>query len=122
MDIVPADGGLIVEARIPPNEIGQIHPGLPAEVHLSTYDHARLGPLQAEVFRLSATTYLDPRGVPYYKGELKLKQPYVGATPALYPVLPGMSGEARIVTGERTMIQYLLRPVVQSLHQAFNER
>lgn len=122
LDIVPADGALIIEARIPPSQIGQIRPGLPAEVYLSTYDHARLGPLIAEVFRLSATTYFDSSRQPYYKGELRIRQPYVGNTPGIHPVLPGMTGEVRMITGERTIIEYLLRPVVQSLSTAFSER
>jgi membrane fusion protein, adhesin transport system len=121
-DIVPTDEEMLFEARISPTDIGHIRQGQAAQIRLATFDHARFGPLLAEVQQLSATTFNDPDQRPYYKAQIKLQQTHVGPLSDAFYVLPGMTGQVSIITGERTIMRYLLRPVFQSLDYAFRER
>jgi HlyD family secretion protein/adhesin transport system membrane fusion protein len=121
-EIVPVNRELVVEARITPIDIGHISPGQKAVVKVTTFDVARFGELNGEVTKLSATTFKDRQDEIYYKAEIKLDQNYVGDKPGENLVLPGMVTEANIITGERTILRYLLRPIFQSLDNAFSER
>ena len=122
LDIVPTDEELVVEARVSPADISHIKVGQNALVKLTTFDHARDGNLTAHVRQLSATTFLDSDSRPFYKAELTLEQAYVGENPDRNRILPGMTGEVSIITGSRTIMRYLLRPVFQSLDHVFSER
>ena len=117
-EIVPADKELVVEARISPIDIGHIKLGQKAAVKVTTYDFARFGAVDGEVSKISATTFKDRQDEIYYKAEIKLAKNSVGNN----PILPGMVTEIDIITGERTLLRYLLRPVFQSLDAAFSER
>ena len=121
-EIVPADEELVVEARISPIDIGHISIGLKAAVKITTYDFARFGAVDGRVTKLSATTFKDREDEIYYKAEIKLDKNYVGDNPGENLVLPGMVTEIDVITGERTMLRYLLRPIFQSLDTAFSER
>lgn len=121
-DIVPVNQELVVEARVSPIDIGHISPGQKAAVKVTTYDVARFGELKGEVTKISATTFKDRQNEIYYKAEIKLEKNYVGDKPGRNPVLPGMVTEVDIITGERTLLRYLLRPIFQSLDNAFSER
>ena len=92
--------------------------GQKAAVKITTYDFARFGAVDGEVSKISATTFKDRQDEIYYKAEIKLAKNSVGDN----PVLPGMVTEIDIITGERTLLRYLLRPVFQSLDAAFSER
>lgn len=121
-EIVPADEELVVEARISPIDIGHISIGLKAAVKITTYDFARFGAVDGRVTKLSATTFKDRENEIYYKAEVRLDKNYVGDNPGENLVLPGMVTEIDVITGERTMLRYLLRPIFQSLDTAFSER
>ena len=121
-EIVPADEELVVEARISPIDIGHISIGQKAAVKITTYDFARFGAVDGFVTKLSATTFKDREDEIYYKAEVKLDKNYVGDTRGENLVLPGMVTEIDVITGERTMLRYLLRPIFQSLDTAFSER
>jgi len=121
-EIVPVNQELVVEARVSPIDIGHISPGQKAAVKVTTYDVARFGELAGKVTKISATTFKDRQDEIYYKAEIKLERNYVGDKPGQNPVLPGMVTEVDIITGERTLLRYLLRPIFQSLDRAFTER
>lgn len=121
-EVVPADEELVVEARISPIDIGHVSVGQKAAVKITTYDFARFGAVDGVLTKLSATTFKDREDEIYYKAEVKLAKNYVGDTPGQNLVLPGMVTEIDVITGERTMLRYLLRPIFQSLDSAFSER
>jgi len=121
-EIVPINRELIVEARVSPVDIGHISPGQEAAVKVTTYDVARFGELKGEVTKISATTFKDRADEIYYKAEIRLDKNFVGDKPSENLVLPGMVTEVDIITGERTLLRYLLRPIFQSLDRAFSER
>ncbi len=123
MEIVPVDQVLLVEAKISTRDVGHVRVGQPVAIKVTSYDFARYGAIDGTLQSVSATTLVDEQdGHPYYKATVELSQPHVGNTPGLNPVLPGMTVQADVVTGHKTLMQYLLKPVYVSLNQAFRER
>ncbi|MFN7190639.1 MAG: HlyD family efflux transporter periplasmic adaptor subunit, partial [Rhodospirillales bacterium] len=122
LEVVPIGRELIVEARLPPNDIGQVRIGQPVAVKISTYDFARFGSVPGTLTSLSASTLVDPQGRTYYKAVISLDKSYAGDDPARNPLLPGMTVLADIKTDERSVLRYMLNPVYRALDQAFSEK
>lgn len=122
MEIVPLDKELIVETRITPRDVGHVRIGQPVTVKVTTYDFARYGGITGELRDVSATTFLNEDGEPYYKGIVALDRSYVGADPERNRVMPGMTVQADIHTGDKTVLEYLLKPIYTSVNQGFRER
>lgn len=122
MRVVPIQDQLQVEARVAASDIGRIHPGQPVRLKVSTYEYTRYGALPGVLEQLSPTTFMDEQGRPYYKAYVSLKRSYMGPTPGQDPILPGMTVQADIGTGQKTLAAYLLKPVVASLRESFHER
>lgn len=121
-EIVPIDEELVVEARINPQDIGHIRTGQEAEVKITTYDFSRFGAISGRVNKISGSTFKDKEEEVYYKAEIRLEKSFVGADETLNPVLPGMITDISIHSGERSLLQYLLKPIFLSLNSAFGER
>ncbi len=121
LEIVPADTNLIVQVKIPPQHIAHLKIGQPVKVKLSTYDFSRYGLIEGTLDYVSASTFSGENGERYYQGRIKLSHQYVGNNPH-YGISPGMTVMAEIVTGEKTILQYLLKPIHNSLKTAFSER
>ncbi|MCC9624375.1 HlyD family type I secretion periplasmic adaptor subunit [Thalassospira sp. MA62] len=122
MELVPADDVLIAETRISTNDIGHVHLGQPVSVKVSAFDFIRYGGISGELVSISASTFIDEDGQPYYKGKVALDSDHVGEGAEAQKIIPGMTVQADIQTGERTLLQYLLKPVFVSLDEAFKER
>ncbi len=121
MEIVPRDDALIVEARVDPNDIDVVHAGLGAQVRLTAFSQ-RISPiLNGTVETVSADRRVDERtGIPYYTARVRLDhQDEAGA--ADFELYPGMPAEVMIVTGERTALSYLVRPLIYSFNRALRE-
>ncbi|MBO6949399.1 MAG: HlyD family type I secretion periplasmic adaptor subunit [Rhodospirillales bacterium] len=121
-EIVPLDKELVVEAKIKPRDVGHVRIGQPVTVKVTTYDFARFGGISGELKDVSASTFLDEEGQPYYKGIIEMDRSYVGRDPAQNRVMPGMTVQADIKTGKKTLFEYLLKPVYSSVSTAFRER
>ena len=122
MEIVPLDRTLIVEAHIPPREIGNLKVGQPARVKVSAFDFSRYGVIEGTLEFLSATTFVNEHEQSFYKGRITLSKNHVGHNPGENLILPGMTVKADIITGEKTVLAYLLKPIHTSLDTAFRER
>lgn len=122
MELVPTDDALVAETRISTEDIGHVHLGQPVTVKVSAFDYIRYGSISGELVSISASTFVDEDGRPYYKGRVALDSDRVGEGARAQPIIPGMTVQADIQTGERTLLQYLLKPVYVSLDQAFSER
>lgn len=121
-EIVPADDPLVIEAKLKPGDIGNLQVGLPALIKVSAYDFARFGGIEGEVTHISASTFEDQQtGDTYYKATIKLNQHHVGADPLRNVIRPGMTVQANINSGERTVIEYLTKPVRNTLADALHE-
>lgn len=123
LELVPLDKELVVEARITTRDVGHVRKGQPVTLKVTTYDFARYGGISGELRDVSATTFVDEAtGDPYYKGIVAMDRGYVGFDPEKNRVLPGMTVQADIKTGRKTLLEYLMKPVVSSVKTAFRER
>lgn len=121
-ELVPVDEELVVENRISPRDVGFVSLGQPVKVKVHTYDFTRLGTVPGELVYVSATTMLDQNDEPYYQGRVRLAQNYVGTVESENVLLPGMTVQADIATGRKTVLQYLLKPIYTTVDQAMTER
>ncbi len=121
MEIVPLDKQLDVEIKISPKDIGHVTVGQIVKIKFSTYDFSRYGSIQGKLERISATTFTGKNGERYYQGLVVLDKSYVGKNSANI-ILPGMTVMADVITGEKTVLQYLLKPVQVATQTAFTER
>lgn len=122
LHVVPMDDELIVEARISPINVGHVHIGQSADVKIDSYESSRYGSITGKVKHISATTYLDEKNNPYYRAELTLNKAWVGDNPEIMKVIPGMTVQANIETGSKSILAYLLRPISRGFSNAFTER
>ncbi len=122
VEIVPAEDNLLVEARIRPSDIAFIHPEQEARVKITAYDYAVYGSLKAELVRISADTIVDEDGESYFEIQVRTDQNYLGDEENPLPIIPGMVAQVDILTGDRTVLQYLLKPILRARQKAFRER
>lgn len=122
MQIVPDTAPLEVAVHIQPKDIGHVVEGQHVNIRVSSYDYTRFGYATGELRRISASSLPGEDNKPYFKGWVKLDRPYLGDKPGQYPLQPGMSLEAEIVTGEKSLMTYLAKPVIEIFSSAFHER
>jgi len=122
MEIIPADGDVIIENKILPSDIGHIAIGQETTVTVTGFDARRYGTMKGELIKFSPTTFMDEEGNPYFRGHIKLNDEYLLSNGVQHKIVPGMTVQANIITGEQTLLEYLTRPVYVSLLNAFRER
>lgn len=119
VEIVPSDDKLLVEARIAPQDIAFLRPGQPATVKLTAYDYSIYGGLAAELEHISADTITDEEGNTFYLVRVRTQAGEVSGDLA---VIPGMTAQVDIKTGKRTVMQFLLKPVMRAWSDSLGER
>jgi adhesin transport system membrane fusion protein len=119
VEIVPLDDALILEARIAPRDIGFLRPGLEAVVKFTAYDFAIYGGLTADIVHIGADTVVDEQGNAFFVVRLRTRQATLGEG---LPIIPGMVAQVDILTGKRTILSYLLKPVLRAKENALSER
>lgn len=119
IEIVPVEDQLIVEARVSPVDIAFLRPGLPATIKLTAYDFNIFGGLDAEVEHISADTITDEENNTFYL--VRLKTQSHESTNDL-AIIPGMTAQVDIITGQKTVLEYLLKPVLRATSEAMRER
>jgi HlyD family secretion protein len=120
MDMVPRQDRLIVTARVKPEDIDVVHPGLNADVHLLPYNQRRAPRLTGTVTHVSADRLVDKRTEqPYYATKIRVQDTRMAANDIR--IIPGMPAQVYITTGHGTVALYALRPLLDSFHGAFNE-
>lgn len=122
LQVIPLDAEMIVEARVSTLDIGFVRVGQPVTIKVSTYDFTRYGGIEGTVERISATTFQDEQGLPFYRARIQLARNHVGDDPERNLVVPGMTVIADIKTGEKTLLEYLLKPVYRAVNEGFRER
>lgn len=119
VEIVPSDDRLLVEAKIAPKDIAFLRPGLPATIKLHAYDFAIYGGLEAELQHISADTITDDRDNTFYV----VRAMTTSADAARHlSVIPGMTAQLDVLTGKRTILSYLLKPLLRAKANALSER
>lgn len=111
LEIVPLGDKLIVEAKVRPSDRAALKEGLPATVKISAYDFTTHGGLDAVLFDISADTIVDEEGESFYRIRLRTDQNNLGEDK---PIIPGMTATVDILTGGKTVLQYLLKPIIKS--------
>lgn len=122
IQIVPKDDQLLVEARIRPSDIAFLYPQQPAIVKITAYDFSIYGGLKAEVVDISADTIEDEEGNSFYRVRLRTFENELKRKGEVLPIIPGMVASVDVLTGEKTVMQYLLKPFIKTLDNAMNER
>ncbi|MDR2113477.1 MAG: HlyD family type I secretion periplasmic adaptor subunit [Candidatus Accumulibacter sp.] len=119
VEIVPLEDTLLLEARVHPRDIAFLHPGQKAMVKFTAYDFAIYGGLEGTLEHIGADTVVDERGNAFYIVRVRTNRPQLGND---LPIIPGMMAEVDIITGERSILSYLLKPVLRAKSRAFTER
>lgn len=122
MELVPTGDQLVVEAKLNPIDRGYVKQGQDATVKISTYDFARYGGLKGQVIRLAPDSSTDEDGAPYFRVVVQTDKNYLGLVEGDLPITPGMQATVDIHTGEKTVMDYLVKPVLKLRHEAFRER
>ena len=119
VEIVPLDDTLVLEARVQPKDIAFIVPGQAATVKFTAYDFSIYGGLDANVENISPDTVVDERGNAFYLVRVRTKK--AGFNDQL-PIIPGMTAEVDVLTGKKSVLSYLLKPVLKVQAYALRER
>lgn len=122
IEIVPMDETLLVEAKIKPSDIAFLRPKQKAKVKFTAYDFTIYGGLDAELEHISADSITDEQGNSYYLVNLRTKKNYLGKEKDPLPIIPGMVTSVDILTGKKTILSYLLKPVLRAKYMALRER
>lgn len=122
VEIVPNEDKLLVEARVRPSDIAFISPGQPANVKVTAYDFAVHGGLVGSVVHISPDTIVDEEGNSYYLVRVETASAYLGSDAQPLPIIPGMVVSVDILTGKKTVLDYLLKPILKTKQLALRER
>jgi adhesin transport system membrane fusion protein len=119
VEIVPLDDNLVLEAKVQPKDIAFIHPGQDATVKFTAYDFGIYGGLAAKVENISPDTVVDERGNAFYLVRVRTTLAHFNDK---MPIIPGMTAEVDVLTGQKTVMSYLLKPVLKGKAYALRER
>ena len=119
VEIVPLDDTLMLEARVAPRDIAFIRPGQAATVKFSAYDFSIYGGMDATVENISPDTVVDERGNAFYSVRVRTSRSDFGDK---LPIIPGMTAQVDVLTGRKTVLSYLLKPVLKVHSYALRER
>ena len=122
VEIVPLEENLLIEAKIRPADIAFLRPGLNTIVKVTAYDFSIYGGLKAKVEQISADTITDEEGDSYYMVRVRTDESVLVTPRASLPIIPGMLTEVDILTGKKTVLEYLLKPILRARERAMRER
>ncbi len=121
--VVPTSETLLVEARISPRDVAFVRPGQPALIKVTAYDFSIYGGLEGEVQNISADSLVDQStGETYYQVLVKTDQAELVRNGKRYAIIPGMVATADIMTGKKTILAYLMKPINKARNEALRER
>ncbi|MGF1563508.1 MAG: HlyD family type I secretion periplasmic adaptor subunit [Geminicoccaceae bacterium] len=122
IEIVPLEDTLLIEAQVRPADIAFLSPGLPATVKVTAYDFSIYGGLDGEVEGISADTITDERGESFYKVLVHTETNQLERNGEILPIIPGMTVQVDVLTGEKTVLDYILKPILKVRDNALRER
>lgn len=122
VEIVPLDDTLLVEAKIRPQDIAFLRPGQEAIVKFTAYDYTIYGGLKAKLEQISPDTVTDKEGKSFYVIRLRTEKNHLGSDKNPLIIIPGMVASVDIITGKKTILTYLLKPILRARAEAFRER
>jgi adhesin transport system membrane fusion protein len=122
VEIVPLEDTLVVETKIKPSDIAFLHPQQEAKVKFTAYDFTIYGGLDAKLEHISADSITDEKGNSFYLVRLRTNKNYLGPESNPLPIIPGMVATVDILTGKKTILAYLMKPVLRAKYMALREQ
>jgi membrane fusion protein, adhesin transport system len=122
VEIVPTEDSLLVEARVKPQDIAFLHPGLPATIELTAYDPTRFGGLDGVVETIGADSITTEKGETFYHVRLRTQATEIRKDGVSHPIIPGMVAVAKIKVGEKSVLDYVAKPVLRLANGSLQER
>ena len=122
LEIVPLDDSLLIEAKVRPQDVAFLHPGQKAMVKFTAYDYTIYGGLRANLELISADTITDEEGNSFYLIQVCTDKSHLGSEEHPLLIIPGMVATVDIITGEKSVLDYLLKPVLKARSEAMRER
>jgi len=122
LNIVPWEDTLLVEAKLRPSDIAKVRPGQVAIIKVSAYDFGIYGGVDAIVSTVSPSTVTNEKDEPFYIVRLTTEQPYIEKDDTRLPLIAGMTVSVDILTGKKTVMDYLLKPILKAKQSALTER
>jgi membrane fusion protein, adhesin transport system len=122
MEIVPTGEQLVIQAKLSPTDRGYVTEGQSTMVKISTYDFARYGGLKGTVIQVAPDTSADEQGQPFFRVIVQTEKNYLGESEGSLPIVPGMQATVEIHTGKKSVMDYLIKPVLKLKEEAFRER
>lgn len=121
-EIVPIDEQLVVEAKVGPRDVGFLTKGQPVKLIVDGFNIGRYQSLHGKLIHISAASFVEQDGAYYFLVDIALNAPVEATSSLLRQLRPGMAVNANIITGERSLLEYLMRPIYGSLNSVFSER
>lgn len=122
MEVVPLDSTLLIEAKIKPADIAFVHPEQKAQVKITAYDFSIYGGLEGTVEHISADTIQDKKGNNYYLIKVRTKSNSLKYHGEELPIMPGMTAQVDVLTGRKSVLDYILKPILKTKQNALRER
>ncbi|WP_122421063.1 HlyD family type I secretion periplasmic adaptor subunit [Pseudomonas viridiflava] len=122
LEIVPLEDNLLIEAKVRPQDVAFLHPGQKAMVKFSAYDYTLYGGLPARLELIGADTITDDRDNSFYLIQVRTDSNHLGSDSRPLLIIPGMIATVDIITGEKSVLDYLLKPVLKARAEALRER
>ena len=119
VELVPANDTLLLEVKIKPKDIAFLAPGQEANVKFTAYDFVVYGGVEGTIEQIGADTLLDSEDEPYYEVTVRTRNVDFGPE---QPIIPGMTVDVDILTGRKTVLSYLMKPVLRAQQRALSER
>jgi adhesin transport system membrane fusion protein len=121
-EIVPANDELMIRARIAPADVAFLKPGQPVRVSITAYDPQIFGTIEGKLSRISADTVEGNEGEVYFEIDVRTDKNYLGDASHPLPIAAGMVSETEVITGRRTILTYLMKPVLRARDRALTEK
>ncbi len=122
MEIVPLDDTLLIDARVRPADIAFIRPGQAATVKITAYDYSIYGGLDGKVEDISADTITNEKGESFYRVRVRTDRNHLGTPQKPLAIIPGMTAQIDVLTGHKTVLDYILKPILKARDEALKER
>lgn len=122
VEVVPLDDNLKIMAKVAPQEIAFLRPEQNVNIKISAYDSQRYGSLKGTLERIGANSVTDSEGNIFFEIEVKAEKNYLGTKENPLPITPGMVADTEVITGKRTILSYLMKPVLRAKDKALTER
>ena len=122
VEIVPVDNELKITAKVAPQDIAFLKPGQDVKVKISAYNPQKYGSLSGKLVRIGANSVSDSEGKTFFEIEVKTDKNHLGTAESPLPITPGMEAQTEVITGKRTILEYLLKPILRIRDRALTER